>query len=118
MEWSIKTPAEYPSDAQLLGEGNVLVAGYNQPGEIYIIDPHSQRVSWSYGPASGAGSLNHPSLALLLPNGMIAATDDWDHRVVIIDRATKQIVWQYGRDGVAGAAPGYLNTPDGLDLVP
>jgi hypothetical protein len=116
--WSIKTPAEYPSDAQLLPEGNVLVAGYNQPGEIYIINPDNQRVTWSYGPASGAGSLNHPSLALSLPNGMIAATDDWNNRVVIIDRASGRIVWQYGHDGVAGAAPGYLNTPDGLDLVP
>jgi DNA-binding beta-propeller fold protein YncE len=116
--WSIKTPSEYPSDAQLLPEGKVLVAGYNEPGEIYVIDPHDGRVTWSYGPASGPEALDHPSLALLLPNGMIAATDDWHDRVVIINRATKRIVWQYGHDGVSGSAAGYLNVPDGLDLVP
>ena len=49
---------------------------------------------------------------------MIAATDDWNHRVVVIDPARKQIVWQYGHDHVPGNAPGYLRKPDGLDLVP
>ena len=30
--WSIKTPTNYPSDAQLLANGDVLVAGFNSPG--------------------------------------------------------------------------------------
>lgn len=76
------------------------------------------RVLWTYGPASGPGSLDHPSLAQALPNGMIAVTDDLHDRVVLIDRATKRIVWQYGHDGTPGSAPGYLNNPDGLQLVP
>jgi hypothetical protein len=116
--WSIGAHSEYPSDAQLLPEGNVLLASYTQPGRIFIIDPHNDRVLWSYGPTSGPGALNHPSLAVPLPNGMIAATDDSNDRVVIIDRASKRIVWQYGHAGVPGRAPGYLNTPDGLDLIP
>jgi hypothetical protein len=115
--WSLKTPTAYPSDAQLLPEGNVLVAGYNAPGRIDVIDPRDGRIMWTYGPTSGAGALDRPSLALPLPNDTIAATDDWDQRVVIIDRASKRIVWQYGHKGVAGSAPGYLNKPDGLDLV-
>ena len=49
---------------------------------------------------------------------MIAATDDWNHRVVVIDRASRRIVWQYGHDGAPGIAPGFLNKPDGLDLLP
>jgi hypothetical protein len=53
-----------------------------------------------------------------LPNGMIAANDDWNNRVVVIDPKREQIVWQYGHDHVAGSAPGYLRKPDGLDLVP
>jgi hypothetical protein len=48
---------------------------------------------------------------------MIAATDDYNERVVIIDRRTKRIVWQYGHTGVAGSGPGYLSKPDGLDLI-
>ena len=115
--WSITTPTDHPSDAQLLPDGNVLVARYTSPGRIDIISPRG-RVLWVYGPTSGPGSLDHPSLAQALPNGMIAVTDDLHDRVVLIDRATKRIVWQYGHDGTSGSAPGYLNNPDGLQLVP
>ncbi len=115
--WSIKAPTHYPSDAQLLADGNVLVAGFNTPGRIDVLNPRG-RIIWTYGPPSGPGALDRPSLAVQLPNGVIAATDDWHHRVVLIDRATKRIVWQYGHAGVPGSAPGYLQKPDGLDLVP
>src|SRR5579884_1287528 len=115
--WSIRTPTDYPTDAQLLPGGNVLVAGYNTPGRIDILTPRGNIV-WSYDPVSGPGALQQPSLAVMLPNGMIAATDDWNNRVVVIDPKTKRIVWQYGHDGVAGSAPGYLRKPDGLDLLP
>jgi outer membrane protein assembly factor BamB len=115
--WSIKAPTDYPSDAQLLPGGNVLVAGFNTPGRIDILAP-TGRILWTYGPADGPGALDRPSIAVELPNGMIAATDDWHHRVVVIDRATKRIVWQYGHDGIAGRAPGYLSKPDGLELLP
>lgn len=115
--WSARTPTTYPSDAQLLPSGNVLVAGYNTPGRIDIITPHG-RVLWNYGPRSGPGELAQPSLAVAVRNGTIAATDDWHHRVVLINRTTKRIVWQYGHDGVPGSARGYLNKPDGLALLP
>jgi hypothetical protein len=93
-----------PSDAQLLPSGNVLVAGYDAPGRIDIINPHG-RILWTYGPSSGPGSLAQPSLALALPNGTIAVTDDWHHRVVLISCASGKIVWQYGHDGVNGSDP-------------
>ena len=44
-------------------------------------------------PASGPRALDRPSLAVMLPNGTIAVTDDWNHRVVLIDRRTRRIVW-------------------------
>ena len=115
--WSIKTPTDYPSDAQLLPDGNALVAGYNDPGRIDIITP-TGHIVWTYGPPSGPGSLDQPSLAVQLPGGMIAANDDWNQRVVLIDPKRKRIVWQYGHDHIAGSAPGFLRKPDGLDLVP
>ncbi len=115
--WSIRTPTDYPSDAQLLPNGNVLVAAYNTPGRIDILTPRG-RIVWTYERLAGPGALQQPSLAVMLPNGMIAATDDWNNRVVVIDPRTKRIVWQYGHDGVAGSAPGYLRKPDGLDLIP
>ena len=114
--WTIRTPTDYPSDAQLLANGNVLVAGYNDPGRIDILTPRGRDI-WTYEHTSGPGALNQPSLAVVLPNGLIAATDDWNNRVVLIDRQSKRIVWQYGHLGVAGIGPGYLRKPDGLDLV-
>ena len=115
--WSIRSPVPYPSDAQLLPNGRVLVASFSIPGRIVIVD-RSGRVTWSFGAASGPNRLAKPSLAVRWPNGLIAANDDYNHRVIVIDPRTKKIVWQYGHTGVAGTAPGYLNKPDGLDLLP
>jgi hypothetical protein len=116
LKWTIRTPTSYPSDAQLLPNGEVLVAGFDNPGHIYVLT-RSGKVVWVYGPASGTEALDKPSLALPLPRGLIAATDDYGQRVVVIKRRTKRIVWSYGHLDVPGSAPGYLNKPDGLDLI-
>ena len=34
LEWSIRSPVAYPSDAQLLPNGRVLVAAFTDPGKI------------------------------------------------------------------------------------
>jgi outer membrane protein assembly factor BamB len=115
--WSIRSPVSYPSDAQLLPSGRVLVASFSSPGRIVIVD-RSGRVDWSFGTASGPDYLDKPSLAVRWPNGMIAANDDYNQRVIVIDPRTKRIVWQYGHTGVSGTALGYLNKPDGIDLLP
>ena len=38
--------------------------------------------------------------------------------MVVIDRRTRRIVWQYGHTDKPGKARGYLNTPDGMDFLP
>ncbi|MGZ4353213.1 MAG: hypothetical protein ACXVZ4_06690 [Gaiellaceae bacterium] len=114
--WTIRTPTSYPSDAQLLPDGNVLVAGFNTPGRVDEITP-AGKVVWTYAP-SGYWSLDRPSLAVRWPNGNIAVTDDWHHRVVVVDPKTKRVVWSYGHLGSPSTAAGYLNKPDGLDLLP
>src|SRR5438874_12248369 len=105
--WSVRSPVAYPSDAQLLPNGRILVAGFTNPGRIVELT-RSGRVTWSFGASAGPDELNKPSLAVRLPNGIIAANDDWNDRVVLIDPRTKRIVWQYGHTGVPSAAPGYL----------
>jgi outer membrane protein assembly factor BamB len=115
--WSVRSPVSYPSDAQLLPNGRILVCGFTVPGKIVELTRAGQ-VTWSFGAASGPNELAKPSLALRLPNGIIAANDDWNHRVILIDPRTKRIVWQYGHTGIPSASPGYLNKPDGLDLLP
>jgi hypothetical protein len=115
--YAVRTPTTYPSDAQLLPNGDILVAGFNTPGRVDEITPQG-RIVWTYGPSSGPGALDRPSLAVRWPNGMIAITDDWHHRIVVVNPRTKAIVWQYGHNGIASPDPGYLSKPDGLDLLP
>jgi hypothetical protein len=117
LRWSFQAPVSYPSDPQPLPGGRILLADYASPGAALILDRHGN-VLWRYRPTSGWGVLDHPSLAVMLPNGDIAINDDYDHRVVIVDRKTRQIVWQYGHRGTASTRPGYLNTPDGMDYIP
>ncbi len=105
----------YPSDPQMTKAGNFLIADYSRPGAIVELDRKGQ-VVWSYG-ADEADRLKRPSLAIELPNGNIMANDDLNHRVIVIDKATKKIRWQYGVTGVRGTRPGYLHIPDGLDII-
>ena len=114
--WSVRSPIAYPSDAQLLADGRILVAGFTTPGRIVILD-RTGKITWSFGDPAGPNYLDRPSLAIMLPNGVIAATDDWHHRVILIDPKTRRIVWQYGHTGSAGSGPGYLSKPDGMDLT-
>ena len=114
--WSVRLPIAYPSDPQQLGPDLYLVADYSRPGGI-VEFTREGRIVWVYRARGGAAMLDHPSLAERLPNGLIAVNDDYRHRVVVIDPATRRIVWQYGRTDQAGTAPGLLNTPDGFDLL-
>ena len=117
LRWALHVPVSYPSDPQPIGRGRILVADYARPGKALIVT-RSGRVVWRYGPTSGPGELDHPSLAVPIAPGLIAVNDDYRDRVVLISIRTKRIVWQYGHTGIAGRTAGYLNTPDGLDLLP
>lgn len=117
LRWAVQAPVSYPSDPQLLAPGRILLADYARPGHALIITPRG-RVLWRYGPSSGPGELDHPSLAFRIAPGLVAINDDYRDRVVIIDIHTNRIVWQYGHTDRPGRAPGLLNTPDGMDLLP
>jgi hypothetical protein len=101
----------YPSDSNEIYPGRYLTADYSDPGQIVEFDS-SGRALWRMG------GFNQPSLALPLPDGDILLNDDFNHRICVVDPSTKRVIWQYGHTGIAGSAPGYLNDPDGVDLVP
>ncbi len=106
----------YPSDAMPTRDGQVIVADYSKPGRVIIFDPVKRKVTWDYFARSGEAMLDHPSLAQELPNGDVILNDDYRHRVIVIDRQTKQIIWQYGVTDHPGNGPGQLNNPDGIDI--
>ena len=117
LRWSIRAPVSYPSDPQPLPGGLILLADYARPGHVLIIDRRG-RVLWRYGPPSGRSALDHPSLAMRIAPGLIAVNDDYRDRVVLISIRLHRIVWQYGHTDVKGVGRDYLNTPDGMDLLP
>lgn len=114
---SVRLPVvAYPSDSNEVRTGVYLAVDYSGPGQIVEFDSNG-KVLWRYAPA-GTQALNHPSLALPLPNGDVIANDDYNDRVIVIDPRTNKVVWQYGADHVAGNNPGLLANPDGVDLYP
>jgi hypothetical protein len=114
--WSLQVKGVVePSDPQRLADGTFMVASYAKPGAVVRFNDQG-KVLWYYHPTSGVGMLDHPSLAMPLPNGLVAVNDDYHHRVIIIDPATNKIVWGYGT-GVSGSGPGLLSFPDGIDLM-
>jgi len=106
----------YPSDTNEVRPGVFISVDYTSPGAIETFTTGG-RLLWRYQPA-GAGALDHPSLALMLPNGDVLANDDRNDRVIVIDPHTNRIVWQYGHARQPGSKPGYLANPDGVDLAP
>jgi outer membrane protein assembly factor BamB len=108
--WTVQLPISYPSDPQQLGPDRYLIADYASPGQILEFNREG-RILYRYRAAPGPGTLNHPSLAELLPSGVFMASDDFNDRMVAIDPATGALVWQYGITGKPGTAPGELNTP-------
>jgi DNA-binding beta-propeller fold protein YncE len=115
--FDIHVPVHYPSDAHLDAHGNVIVADYSSIGAVVALTPQGH-VLWRYAPTSGNGRLNHPSLAVPLPDGTVVVNDDFRARVVVIDPKSMRIVWQYGQTGVPGRGPGQLSDPDGVDPLP
>jgi PQQ-like domain len=114
--WTVRLPIAYPSDPQQLGPDRYLIADYASPGQILEFN-RSGRILYRYAVAHGPGRLDHPSLAEMLPSGVIMANDDYSDRMVAIDPATRALVWQYGVTGRPGTRPGRLNIPDGFDLL-
>ena len=110
-------PVVYPSDAQLDANGNVVVAGFTDPGVVVCVTPGG-KLLWRYGPVSGPGRLNHPSLATPLASGLVSINDDDRDRLIVLDPKTMTVVWQYGTTDRAGGGAAHLSDPDGHEAVP
>jgi hypothetical protein len=115
--WSVQLPSvAHLSDPNEISEDLYLTVDYSNPGQVVTFD-HTGRVLWRYAP-TGELALNQPSQAMPLPNGNFMICDRANHRVIIVDPRTKTVLWQYGQTGAAGASPGFLNHPTGMDFLP
>ena len=83
--YHVPLPVAYPSDTQPTRAGHYLVVDYTRPGKVVVVT-RAGKTLWSYPPSSGPESLDHPSLALELPNGNFILNDDYNPRVLVLDR--------------------------------
>lgn len=113
---TLPLPLHYPSDANLTPWGTILVVDWWSPGAVVELDLKGH-VLWQYAPTGKEERLNHPSVAVGLENGLVVLTDDWRHRVLVLDRKSRHVVFQYGKTDTPGSGPGYLRYPDGLDPI-
>ncbi len=117
--WSVQAPTvSYPSDAFPTVDGKqIIVADFKKPGKVVIFDPATRKITWEYFYKDGEKALDHCSIARELPDtGDILIVDDLNDRVMVVDRKTKDIIWQYGEKNKKGHTPGLLNYPDGFDI--
>src|SRR5579864_2673396 len=124
------------NDAQRVGE-LTLMAGTGTPGgqpeapdctnpsgcpdnRVILVDRHGNIV-WQYGQfgvtGSGPDQLNVPVQNTWLPNRHVLITDQANERIIEVDVATKEIVWQYGTTGFSGNGPNQLNNPNCAELL-
>jgi outer membrane protein assembly factor BamB len=101
-------------------------AGSDFPGGFLIADRGNGRLlaidrtgkTWWRFPTAAPGALPAGQAfaaddAFLAPDGLTIVANDETHEVVDrIDIATGRITWQYGHYSQAGAAAGFLHTPD------
>jgi outer membrane protein assembly factor BamB len=106
-----------PYDANEYAPNDLIVVNRADPGMVEEFTAGGTAL-WRYDVTSGAGALNKPTLARVLPDGNVLVADSGNDRVVVIDHQTKKIIWQYGHTGKPGSTPGYLHTPDSVALVP
>jgi hypothetical protein len=118
VRWSVHPPGvAYPSDSNEIAPDRYLTVDYSSPGQVLEFN-RAGKTLWRYHARNPQAVLDHPSLALPLPNGDVLLNDDYGDRVVVIDPHTNRIVWQYGHEHVPGTKAGYLHIPDGVDLLP
>ena len=116
--WSTHLDIHYPSDPQQLGPDLYLVSDYAQfPGGAIDEFNREGQLVYRLQPTQGPGRMNQPSLTELLPSGVFMTNDDYRNRMVAFDPPTGALVWQYGTTDTPGTGSGYLNTPDGFDLL-
>ena len=116
--WTTHLNMHYPSDPQQLGPDLYLVSDYAQyPGGAIDEFNREGQIVYRFQPSQGIHRMNQPSLTELLPSGVFMTNDDYRNRMVAFDPPTGALVWQYGVADSPGTGPGYLNTPDGFDLL-
>ena len=112
------TPAPTPLPGVL--PGNMLIADRANNRVIEVTPDH--KVVWEFpqpGDLQPGQHFRWPDDAFYAPDGRsIVVNEEESHAIVLVDYATRRIVWQYGFSERHGSAKGYLNGPDDAYMWP
>lgn len=107
--WVAHVPA--PDDVNPTPGGPIIVNSDAQQ-EVYAVSPKTGKIVWRYGRPGVHGALPGylyiPEDSYGMPHHQVMITDPGNERVIIVNRTTQHILWQYGHTGVEGIQPGYL----------
>lgn len=85
---------------------------------LFEINRHKQIVWRVEEPGSPLDlRLQRPQMVEVVDAERVLITDTDHHRVVEIQKGTKDVIWQYGKLGVMGSGPGQLGHPRGATLT-
>ncbi|WDL95494.1 outer membrane protein assembly factor BamB family protein [Alicyclobacillus sp. ALC3] len=122
---SNSTPPAKPAVAKKAGQAlpyGATKASSILPGDVLIADSSNNRILlvtpgkkivWQYpAPGQKSGLVDDDDVFFGPKFDEIITNEENNNALAIINFKSRKIVWQYGHPGVAGSAPGYLNTPD------
>jgi DNA-binding beta-propeller fold protein YncE len=105
-------------DVNFSEDGKLLAVSEEDNYDVHIVDYEKRALTWTYGTpdhkGSAPGYLNYPDDAHILSDGTFLTADIRNHRVLIIDPRTNQIVTQWGMTGKRNHNPPHeLAAPNG-----
>ncbi len=108
-----------PSDAMPINNGREILICDTGKNRVLVIDPRTRRAVWEFTKAPNDNlTLNSPVDVEVDPaTGYFVITDKNNHRVLMVDRASKENRWQFGT-GQAGKGADKLSSPTDADALP
>jgi hypothetical protein len=107
-----------PSDAAPLGGGREVLICDTGRNRVMVVDVRTRGIVWEFTKAPNDNlSLNTPVDVEVDPRtGFFVITDQNNHRVLMVDRSTKENRWQFGT-GQAGLGSDKLNSPTDVNAL-
>ena len=79
-------------------------------GQLPVMGQPPSFVVWSYGgvEGTGKGELKGPHMAEELDGDKLLIAEEDNHDVIVVDKASGRIVWQFGERGIRGSDERHL----------
>ncbi|TFG22029.1 MAG: hypothetical protein EU529_11755 [Promethearchaeota archaeon] len=101
------------NDADRLPDGSTMISLRNFDQVIIVNSTETEDLLWEYGEYGEHTYINHPHNPEYTPRGTILIADSENHRIIELNKTTKEIIWEYSPTGEE-----FLGWPRDADLLP